>query len=61
MHDPRESHMQATIHILQYLKSASGKCLLFSKHGHLQIKAFNDADWAGSLDDRRLQLAIAHL
>ncbi|XP_019242504.1 PREDICTED: uncharacterized protein LOC109222629 [Nicotiana attenuata] len=29
------------------------KCLLFSKHDHLQIEAFTDADWAGSLDDRR--------
>ncbi|KAA3478668.1 Retrovirus-related Pol polyprotein from transposon TNT 1-94 [Gossypium australe] len=25
----------------------------FSKHSHLQIEAFTDADWVGSLDDRR--------
>nr|XP_016476212.1 PREDICTED: uncharacterized mitochondrial protein AtMg00810-like [Nicotiana tabacum] len=33
--------------------SAPGKGLLFSKHDHLQIEAFTDADWAGSLDERR--------
>ena len=53
MHDPRELHMQAVFRILRYLKSAPGKCLLFSKNSHLQIEAFTDADWAGSTDDRR--------
>ncbi|XP_075112438.1 secreted RxLR effector protein 161-like [Nicotiana tabacum] len=53
MHDPQDPHMQAVFHILRYLKSAPGKGLIFSKHGHLQIEAFTDADWAGSLDDRR--------
>ncbi|XP_070031866.1 uncharacterized mitochondrial protein AtMg00810-like [Nicotiana tomentosiformis] len=41
---------------LQYLlgiESTPGKGLLFSKHDHLQKEAFTDADWAGSLDDRR--------
>nr|XP_016446370.1 PREDICTED: uncharacterized mitochondrial protein AtMg00810-like [Nicotiana tabacum] len=32
---------------------APGKGLLFSEHDHLQIEAFTDADWVGSLDDRR--------
>ena len=53
MHDPRELHMQAVFHILQYLKSLPGKGLLFSKNVHLQIEVFTDADWAGSTDDRR--------
>jgi hypothetical protein len=53
MHDPRDSCMIAVLRILQYLKSIQGKGLLFTKHGHLQIEAFIDADWAGSLDDRR--------
>src|SRR5262249_17260499 len=53
MHDPREPHMEAVYRILRYLKSAPGRGLLLSKHGHLQIRAFTDADWAGSLDDRR--------
>ncbi|XP_021642554.1 uncharacterized mitochondrial protein AtMg00810-like [Hevea brasiliensis] len=44
MHDPRESHLEAIFRILRYLKSAPGKESLFSKHGHLQIKAFIDGD-----------------
>ncbi|XP_070010774.1 uncharacterized protein [Nicotiana sylvestris] len=34
-------------------RSTPRKGLLFSKHDHLQIEAFIDAGWAGSLDDRR--------
>jgi hypothetical protein len=69
MHDPRDSHLQAVFRILRYLKSAPGKGLLFSRHGHLRVEGYTDADrsrqshlrvegytdadWAGSLDDRR--------
>ncbi len=53
MHDPRESHLKAIFSLLRYLKSAPGKGLLFSKHGHLHIKAFTNVEWARSLDDRR--------
>ncbi|XP_052487909.1 probable ribose-5-phosphate isomerase 4, chloroplastic isoform X3 [Gossypium raimondii] len=44
---------ETVFRILCYLKFAPGKAVLFSKHGHLQIEAFTDADWASSLDDRR--------
>ena len=44
IHDSRESHMQAVFRILQYLKSAFGKGFLFSKHSHIRIHAFTDAD-----------------
>jgi hypothetical protein len=53
MHSPREPHMEAFYHILRYLKSSPGKELLFSQHDHLKIKAYTDADWAGSIMDRR--------
>jgi hypothetical protein len=33
MHNSRDSHMIAVLRILQYLKSAPGKGLLFAKHG----------------------------
>ncbi|KAA3477939.1 putative ribose-5-phosphate isomerase 4, chloroplastic isoform X3 [Gossypium australe] len=44
---------ETVFRILRYLKSAPGKAVHFSKHGHLQIEAFTDADWTSSLDDRR--------
>lgn len=53
MHSPRESHMEAVYRILRYLKSAPGRGILFSKHDHLQVEAYTDADWAGSVTDRR--------
>ena len=52
MHDPRATHLDAVYRILRYLKSAPGKGILFSNHGHLRLEAFTDADWAGSIDDR---------
>ncbi|KAL6983238.1 Beta-galactosidase 8 [Sarracenia purpurea var. burkii] len=53
MHDPRVSHLDAVYRILRYLKSAPGKGILFSNHGHLRLESFTDVDWAGSIDDRR--------
>ncbi|CAL9024474.1 unnamed protein product [Prunus brigantina] len=45
--------MNAVLRILRYLKSAPGKRLTFSKHGHLNIDGYIDADWAGSITDRK--------
>ncbi|XP_070002188.1 secreted RxLR effector protein 161-like [Nicotiana sylvestris] len=53
MHDPRDPHMQVVFHILRYLRSCLGKGVLLSKHDYLQIEAFIDVNWAGSLNDRR--------
>ncbi|XP_006606754.1 uncharacterized mitochondrial protein AtMg00810-like [Glycine max] len=53
MHDPKKPHMDVVERILRYLKSAPGKGLLFSNHGHLKVEGYTDADWAGSADDRR--------
>jgi hypothetical protein len=53
MHNPRQPHMDAVECILRYLKSSPGKGLLFSKHGHLGVDGYTDADWAGSANDRR--------
>lgn len=39
--------------MLRYLKLSPGKGILFSEHNHLQLEAFIDADWAGSMNDRR--------
>ena len=54
MHNPGEQHMSAIMRILRYLKSTPGKGVLFSKGvDHLKVEAYTDADWAGSIDDRR--------
>lgn len=53
MHDPCTPHMDAVERILRYLKSSPGKGLLFSRHGHLDVDGYTNADWAGSADDRR--------
>ncbi|BBN68699.1 ABC-2 type transporter family protein [Prunus dulcis] len=53
MHSPSEDHMNAVLQILRYLKSAPGKGLMFSKHGHLNIDGYSDADWAGNVTDRK--------
>ena len=53
MHAPGPAHFEAVYRILKYLKGTPGKGLLFKPQGHLQIEAYTDADWAGSIVDRR--------
>ena len=53
MHNPCQGHLDAVYRILKYLKQAPGKGLLFKKSGDRRIEAFTDADWAGSVDDRK--------
>jgi hypothetical protein len=53
MHSPSEEHMNAVIRILRYLKSSPGKGILFTKGDNLDINGYTDADWAGSIQDRR--------
>ncbi|KAL5777605.1 hypothetical protein ACOSP7_010531 [Xanthoceras sorbifolium] len=53
MHSPGQEHFDAVYRILRYLKGSPGKGLIFKKYGHLQVEAYTDADWAGSITDRR--------
>ena len=53
MHDPRKPHMDAVEHILSYLKTTPSKGLLFTKHNHLKVEGYTDADWVGSANNRR--------
>jgi hypothetical protein len=43
--------MEAVYRIFCYLKSSPGKGLMFSRHDHLKIEAYTDADWAGTIMD----------
>ena len=53
MHSPYEKHLEAVNRILRYLKSTPGKGILFQKTTQQNIEAYTDADWAGSVIDRR--------
>ena len=53
MHSPSKCHMDAILRILRYLKSTLGKGLLFSKNNHLRVEAYTNADWVGSIIDKR--------
>ena len=53
MHSPKEGHLKAVHRILHYLKGAPGKGILFKKGGPMSLEVYTDADYAGSLVDRR--------
>ena len=53
MHDPREPHLQAAYKVLNYLKDNLGKGILFKNNDTLTLEAYTDADYAGSIVDRR--------
>ncbi|XP_059649061.1 uncharacterized mitochondrial protein AtMg00810-like [Cornus florida] len=50
---PRMPHWIAVLRIIRYLKRAPSFGLLYKSNGHLRVEGFTDADWAGSLSDRR--------
>ncbi|KAL6333929.1 hypothetical protein AAG906_039343 [Vitis piasezkii] len=53
MHAPGPEHFEAVYRILRYLKGTPGRGLLFKSREHLQIETYTDANWAGSIVDRR--------
>ncbi|XP_019170478.1 PREDICTED: uncharacterized protein LOC109166047 isoform X2 [Ipomoea nil] len=53
MQAPMRTHWEGAVGIVKYLKNAPGKGILYADHGHMRVEAFSDADWAGSLSDRR--------
>ena len=52
MTSPCDSHWEAVVRILRYIKLALGKGLLFEDQGNEHIIGYTDADWAGSPSDR---------
>ncbi|RVW95017.1 Retrovirus-related Pol polyprotein from transposon TNT 1-94 [Vitis vinifera] len=53
MNNPTEKHMTVVIRILRYLKMTPGKGLFFQRTTKKELEIFSDADWAGSVTDRR--------
>jgi hypothetical protein len=53
MHSPSEEHMKTVMRILRYLKGSPGRGIMFEKHGYLKIAGYTDADWVGSMCDRK--------
>jgi len=53
MHSPFDEHLEAVYRILRYLKGNPRKGLLFKKTSERNVSIFTDADWAGSVTDRR--------
>lgn len=50
---PTTAHWSAVKRILRYLKGTLGLGLKIVKSSSNLVSAFSDADWAGSVDDRR--------
>ena len=53
MISPCDSHWEAVVRILRYIKSAPDKRLLFEDQGYEHITGYTNADWAGSTSERR--------
>ena len=53
MNNPNEEHLEAVYRILRYLKMTPGKGLFFGKSNKKSVEIYSDADWAGSITDRR--------
>lgn len=53
LHSPTTVHWTAVKRILRYLKHTLGTGLKIRKNSSMLVSAFSDADWAGSVDDRR--------
>ncbi|RVW19974.1 Retrovirus-related Pol polyprotein from transposon TNT 1-94 [Vitis vinifera] len=48
LQSPCDSHWDAVIRILRYIKSTPGQGVLYENKGHTQVVGYTDADWAGS-------------
>lgn len=53
MNNPTDEHMAAVYRILRCLKMTPGQGLFFKKTVKKEVEIFTDADWAGSVTDRR--------
>ncbi|XP_019057634.1 PREDICTED: uncharacterized protein LOC109116512 [Tarenaya hassleriana] len=53
MAQPRDTHFQAALRVLKYLKNAPGQGLYYSSQNDLSLTAYSDADWGACPDSRK--------
>jgi hypothetical protein len=53
MHAPTESHWAAVKRILRYLRGTASHGLHITRSSSFALHGFTDADWAGSIEDRK--------
>lgn len=46
MHAPLQSHLNAALRVLRYLKGSPGNGIQINANGNLKLKAYADSDWA---------------
>ena len=51
--NPKESHLQVVKRIFKYLQETHSFGLWYPRDTDLTLHAYTDADWAGSVDDRK--------
>lgn len=54
MHDPKQSHLNISLHVVRYLKGSPGLGILLTNNIDDILKAFCDSDWASYVVTRKL-------
>ena len=57
--NPKETHVLAIKRIFRYLKGTTKLGLWYPKGNELTMVAYTDADWVGSIDDRKSTSGVA--
>jgi len=52
MHQPKETHLQATLRIVRYLKKTPRRGV-FKRNNSASLEVYTDANYAGSVVDKR--------
>ena len=60
MDNPQQSHLQATKHVLRYLRGTIDHGLFFPKHNSNILQTFVDVDWGRDINTRRSISGILH-
>src|SRR6202140_2807508 len=51
--NPKEAHLQVVKRIFKYLQGTQNYGLWYPRDTNLTLHAYTDADWVGSMDDRK--------